>query len=132
MLRLRGARIKGPTRITNRSESIESDPINLLNRSESIESDPIDHQILVVGEGKGFALLGNIDPYDVDVFSSKQMPALIGDLKKVRTSIVRSDLKAHIDRIIELAALCEKLPGATLTISPYAAPSSQSVISRPH
>jgi hypothetical protein len=75
--------------------------------------------VLVQRDETQFAILSRLDPVDVDVFSLADMDALEKDLQRLKSRSASPEDLRHIDRLVEMVALCRRIEGATLMFNPF-------------
>jgi hypothetical protein len=57
-----------------------------------------------------FICLRFIDPYGDTIFNRMQMPTVIGELRDLKVASDNQERDAIIDRLVELACLCQEEP----------------------
>jgi hypothetical protein len=74
----------------------------------------------IVTASSRYELLSSaVSDLDYEVYAQSDMPAIVGELERLRASVDRKEDRATVDRIIDLAKRCQRTAGATLTFTPF-------------
>lgn len=88
------------------------------NKIISIISNKNNHLYLSKDDNDtNFPYLSEVELDDYSCFGPKHMDALIKELNDLKKEVCNKDDLAHIDDIINLANMCQKIPGSCLTFS---------------